>query len=44
MLEIKNLVAEIEGKRILDGLNLTVNNGESPPSWGRTARASRRLS
>jgi Fe-S cluster assembly ATP-binding protein len=28
MLEIKNLVAEIEGKRILDGLTLTVNNGE----------------
>jgi Fe-S cluster assembly ATP-binding protein len=28
MLEIKNLVAEIEGKRILDGLNLTINDGE----------------
>ncbi|TVR07330.1 MAG: Fe-S cluster assembly ATPase SufC [Salinarimonadaceae bacterium] len=28
MLEIKNLVVEIEGKRILDGLNLSVNNGE----------------
>jgi Fe-S cluster assembly ATP-binding protein len=28
MLEIKNLVAEIEGKRILDGLNLTIADGE----------------
>jgi Fe-S cluster assembly ATP-binding protein len=28
MLEIRNLVAEIEGKRILNGLNLTVNDGE----------------
>lgn len=28
MLEIKNLVAEIEGKRILDGLNLTIHDGE----------------
>lgn len=28
MLEIKNLTAEIEGKRILDGLNLTIDDGE----------------
>ncbi|MGY6645213.1 MAG: Fe-S cluster assembly ATPase SufC [Salinarimonas sp.] len=28
MLEIKNLVVEIEGTRILNGLDLTVNNGE----------------
>ncbi|HMB08955.1 Fe-S cluster assembly ATPase SufC [Saliniramus sp.] len=28
MLEIKNLVVEIEGNRILNGLDLTVNNGE----------------
>jgi Fe-S cluster assembly ATP-binding protein len=28
MLEIKNLVVQIEDKRILNGLNLTVNNGE----------------
>jgi Fe-S cluster assembly ATP-binding protein len=28
MLEIKNLVVEIEGSRILNGLDLTVNNGE----------------
>ncbi len=28
MLEIKNLVAEIDGKRILNGLNLTINDGE----------------
>ena len=28
MLEIKNLVVEIEDKRILNGLNLTVNKGE----------------
>jgi len=28
MLEIKNLTAEIEGKRILDGLTLTVHDGE----------------
>ena len=28
MLEVKNLHVEIDGKKILDGLNLTVNNGE----------------
>ena len=28
MLEIKNLVVQIEDKRILNGLNLTVNKGE----------------
>jgi Fe-S cluster assembly ATP-binding protein len=28
MLEIRNLVVQIEDKRILNGLNLTVNNGE----------------
>ncbi|MCC5977051.1 MAG: Fe-S cluster assembly ATPase SufC [Salinarimonas sp.] len=28
MLEIKNLVVEIEGNRILNGLDLTINNGE----------------
>jgi Fe-S cluster assembly ATP-binding protein len=28
LLEIKNLHAEIDGKKILDGLNLTVNKGE----------------
>jgi Fe-S cluster assembly ATP-binding protein len=28
MLEIKNLVVQIEDKRILNGVNLTVNNGE----------------
>jgi len=28
MLEIKNLTAEIEGKRILDGLTVTVHDGE----------------
>src|SRR3954466_689100 len=28
MLEIKNLVVQIEDKKILDGLNLTVNTGE----------------
>ena len=28
MLEIRNLKAEIEGKKILNGINLTVNSGE----------------
>ena len=28
MLEIKNLHAEIDGKEILKGINLTVNPGE----------------
>src|SRR4028119_42171 len=28
MLEVKNLTVQIEDKRILDGLNLTVNRGE----------------
>jgi Fe-S cluster assembly ATPase SufC len=28
MLEIKNLVVQIEDNRILNGLNLTVNDGE----------------
>ncbi len=28
MLEIKNLKAEIDGKQILNGINLTVNPGE----------------
>ena len=28
MLEIKNLTVQIEDNRILNGLNLTVNNGE----------------
>ena len=28
MLEIKNLVVQIEDKRILNGLDLTVNKGE----------------
>src|SRR6478609_4665554 len=28
MLEIKNLIVQIEDKRILNGLNLTVNKGE----------------
>ncbi|MDR9426458.1 MAG: Fe-S cluster assembly ATPase SufC, partial [Marinobacter sp.] len=28
LLEIKNLHAEIEGKEILKGINLTVNAGE----------------
>ncbi|MGP9819486.1 Fe-S cluster assembly ATPase SufC [Salinarimonas sp. NSM] len=34
MLEIKNLVAEIEGKRILDGLTLTVHDGETAAIMG----------
>ena len=28
MLEIKNLHASVEGKEILKGINLTINNGE----------------
>jgi Fe-S cluster assembly ATP-binding protein len=28
LLEIKNLHVEVEGKKILDGLSLTVNAGE----------------
>jgi Fe-S cluster assembly ATP-binding protein len=28
MLEIKNLKAEVEGKQILKGIDLTVNSGE----------------
>ena len=42
MLEIKNLIVQIEDKRILNGLNLTVNTARSRPSWGRTGPASRR--
>ena len=34
MLEIRNLTVQIEDKKILDGLNLTVNNGEVAASMG----------
>jgi Fe-S cluster assembly ATP-binding protein len=34
MLEIRNLVVQIEDKRILNGLNLTVNNGEMAAIMG----------
>ena len=42
LLEIKNLHAEVEGKKILNGLTSRSRRARSPPSWGRTARASRR--
>ena len=37
-LEIKNLHVTIEGKEILKGLDLTVEQGKSMPLWGQTDR------
>ena len=42
MLEIKNLHVEIDGKQILNGLDLSIEKGEVQRSWARTAQASRR--
>ncbi len=42
MLEIRNLNVKIEDKQILNGLTLTVNDGEVAAIMDRTARGSRR--
>ena len=42
MLEIKNLHAEIDGKEILKGINLTVNPGEVHAIMVRTDQAKAR--
>ena len=38
MLEIKNLHANINGKEILKGINLTVKQAKSMRLWGLTVR------
>lgn len=38
MLEIRNLCAEVEGKQILRGVNLTINQGEVHVLMGPMAR------
>jgi Fe-S cluster assembly ATP-binding protein len=39
MLEIRNLHATVEGREILNGIDLVIHPGEPTPSWGRMAPA-----
>ena len=43
MLQINNLVVQIEDNRILNGLSLTVNNGEVAAIMGPNGQANRRF-